>query len=611
MTVNLVKTLGNGRTVVNFAFPDATREQVRHIAMNAWDTFDRYIDFGTTTYQVNISSLGGDVPIVGSPTASTASGAIGPNDNFGSTANPYRLNLGLYNNYRIGEETRFREIVYGSAVAVAIAAFWWAPWVIPGAIAVAVGVGEATISNYFYTEPGLSRLMTQQLGKMLGVGHVRSDITVNGYAAYTTLSKLGFDQYDASGNLTGSNIFTSTVPPRAAYTGGSLTLAEQGILWSLGYTMKGGSSSGSFGTDTIVGSDSHDAIKTYAGADTVDARGGDDFVDSGVGEGKTVRLGTGNDIFDGVEELSGNDIVYGDAGNDNIWGGWGLDTLYGGDGYDNISGENDADTIYGDAGDDYLYGQNGNDILYGGTGNDNVYGQAGNDYLEGGLGNDGLYGWDGDDTILGGDDADTIYGDTGDDRLYGGTGNDNVYGQAGNDYLEGGMGNDSLYGGDGNDVIDEDGPGVMLLGLGYGNDTIDAGAGDDTVWAGDGNDVVIGGTGNDTLNGEFGDDVISGGLGNDRLYGGGGNDQFVFATTLRSAVGPFYTRFGESDIIYDFYRFFKAPPLMGDTIVLDRGDTYELMQSGNNTMIATSSGLTITLMDFNVDQWSSSAVLYA
>ncbi|HEY9273083.1 retention module-containing protein [Achromobacter sp.] len=75
------------------------------------------------------------------------------------------------------------------------------------------------------------------------------------------------------------------------------------------------------------------------------------------------------------------------------------------DNHDMLDAQGDTrgghDWLYGDRGDDILYGQGGNDklqggaghdILSGGTGNDNLEGNAGNDVLIGGMGNDILSG---------------------------------------------------------------------------------------------------------------------------------------------------------------------------------------------------------------------------
>ncbi|MFK5261375.1 calcium-binding protein, partial [Lactiplantibacillus plantarum] len=80
--------------------------------------------------------------------------------------------------------------------------------------------------------------------------------------------------------------------------------------------------------------------------------------------------------------------------------------LAGGDGNDVIHNMNwlpSAATIYGDGGDDLIYGGSGSTTyLYGGGGDDHIiasagatiYGDAGNDVLEAGAGVNNLYGGD-------------------------------------------------------------------------------------------------------------------------------------------------------------------------------------------------------------------------
>ncbi|WP_181317734.1 CFI-box-CTERM domain-containing protein [Phaeovulum veldkampii] len=65
--------------------------------------------------------------------------------------------------------------------------------------------------------------------------------------------------------------------------------------------------------------------------------------------------------------------------------------------------------------DDVIFGASGNDILRGHVGNDNLDGGGGNDILTGGVGND---------TLRGGDDDDIIISDRGEDVIDGGSGDD-------------------------------------------------------------------------------------------------------------------------------------------------------------------------------------------
>jgi hypothetical protein len=133
--------------------------------------------------------------------------------------------------------------------------------------------------------------------------------------------------------------------------------------------------------------------------------------------------------------------------------------------------------IAGGQGYDYINGSDLDDVVYGGASPDDIYGWWGSDYLSGGAG---------DDYIIGGRDHDEIYGDLGNDTLVGGSENDKVVGGpgadlivgdcstclSGDDYLVGGLGNDELWGGSGADVVI----------AGPGRDFVDAGSGNDTVY---------------------------------------------------------------------------------------------------------------------------------
>jgi VCBS repeat-containing protein len=77
----------------------------------------------------------------------------------------------------------------------------------------------------------------------------------------------------------------------------------------------------------------------------------------------TTHTGTsGNDVIDGG---NGADDIYGLGGDDIIFGGNGADgRLDGGDGNDKLYGENGNDHLYGGAGDDLIDGNNGFDVAY-------------------------------------------------------------------------------------------------------------------------------------------------------------------------------------------------------------------------------------------------------
>lgn len=64
-----------------------------------------------------------------------------------------------------------------------------------------------------------------------------------------------------------------------------------------------------------------------------------------------------------------------------------------------ITGTTGDDVLYGGAGDDVIYGLSGDDIIYGGAGDDVIYVGDGNNVIYGGAGDDTIYVGDGDDVI--------------------------------------------------------------------------------------------------------------------------------------------------------------------------------------------------------------------
>lgn len=131
--------------------------------------------------------------------------------------------------------------------------------------------------------------------------------------------------------------------------------------------------------------------------------------------------------------------------------------------------------VHGESGDDHLYIEGRDCEVFGGSGDDSLaaydgtskaYGEGGNDQLTGAR----LDGGDGDDTLRGASIFEggapsgcRLVGGGGSDRLIGSYGNDYLFGgdeQSGlsdctdNDYLYGGEGVDQLWGGDGNDFLD-------------------------------------------------------------------------------------------------------------------------------------------------------------
>jgi Ca2+-binding RTX toxin-like protein len=80
----------------------------------------------------------------------------------------------------------------------------------------------------------------------------------------------------------------------------------------------------------------------------------------------------------------------------------------------------------GGPGDDIVFGQRGNDTLRGGEGNDQLFGGIGDDLLRGGPGNDRLAGGFGADSIDGEDGDDYVHGDGTIDRIADASGSDTL-----------------------------------------------------------------------------------------------------------------------------------------------------------------------------------------
>ncbi len=174
--------------------------------------------------------------------------------------------------------------------------------------------------------------------------------------------------------------------------------------------------------------------------------------------------GRGGDDDLGIFRVSGNYEINGGAGNDTITTGY--------------TGSEAHFTVHGGSGDDVIQGVGGVNEVYGGTGNDTIEGSFGAFTIQGGAGNDSitlgsyasgeLFGGSGNDTItaLAQRDQYTMHGGSGDDQLtgignfssinetyYGDTGNDTISSLGGNDTLDGGKGNDVLFGGGGDDTF--------------------------------------------------------------------------------------------------------------------------------------------------------------
>ncbi|HSV29494.1 MAG TPA: hypothetical protein VLL76_08040 [Candidatus Omnitrophota bacterium] len=228
-----------------------------------------------------------------------------------------------------------------------------------------------------------------------------------------------------------------------------------------------------------------------------------------------------------------------------------------------VEGTARDDVLIGDADNEEMTAFRGDDVLFGGAGDDRLDGGIGDDRLEGGPGWDSYDGGPGRDTLsfhtgqtsafvdlstgsvmladtfefvlevenlTGSDFGDTLLGDDEDNVLAGG---------GGLDLLGGGLGDDRLDGGaDGAYATWAGQDGAVLVDLAAGRATewdggVDAlvdilGAvgtdHDDTLLGNGQGNRLEGGLGDDRLDGRAGDDVLVGGDGIDILIGGAGTD---------------------------------------------------------------------------------------
>lgn len=235
--------------------------------------------------------------------------------------------------------------------------------------------------------------------------------------------------------------------------------------------------------DVTYGTPCADLIVAPAAVETVQGGGGDDTIVAPVAAAATdcpggCFLGVGSQTFEGG---AGNDVVYGERGNDILRGGPGDDQLFGG------------------IGDDLLQGEAGNDRLAGGFGADSIDGEEGDDYVRGDSTIDRIF-----DT---GGGNDTLSYSTGVTPGFGDPASENGL------KLELGAGGENAKNGvaPNGGGVDEVEVGVFeaIVGTAFSDEIIGTG-GAETIYGGGGADVIDGGGGADRIFGGANDDVCQG-----------------------------------------------------------------------------------------------------
>jgi Ca2+-binding RTX toxin-like protein len=208
-----------------------------------------------------------------------------------------------------------------------------------------------------------------------------------------------------------------------------------------------------------------------------------------------------------------------------------------------------SQTFEGGPGDDIVYGDRGNDILRGNAGDDRLYGGIGDDRIEGGPGNDWMSGGFGADTIDGGEGNDFVRGDGTIDHIFDtGGGYDTLSFASGvtpgfgagiptgvSGFPETKEGERGVYlhigdgGEDANDGIASSGGGVDEVEAGVFERIIGTPFSDYIVGSGAAEEI-IGGGGADVIKGGGGADVLRGGADGDYLEDGPGSQMFGEST---------------------------------------------------------------------------------
>lgn len=222
-------------------------------------------------------------------------------------------------------------------------------------------------------------------------------------AGYTTTVKTGYTQLSQSGGKsyavatgTALNLSLSTAAVDGAI-GSALNDTLDGSAKTTNVVLEGNG-----GNDTLKGGSGNDWLKGGAGSDILSGGAGNDTII--IDAEDNIANVTGGDGFDTliIDSLVGKSVSLAARGFEAAVGGRGNDYI--------TTAANVRVIIYGEDGDDTVYGYNLADYIDGGTGNDYLEGGRGNDAIIGGKGDDLLIGWQDDDIYVysWGDGQDTI-----------------------------------------------------------------------------------------------------------------------------------------------------------------------------------------------------------
>jgi Ca2+-binding RTX toxin-like protein len=215
---------------------------------------------------------------------------------------------------------------------------------------------------------------------------------------------------------------------------------------------------------------------------------------------------------------NGADVIMGDWCDDTITGGAGAEQLNAYGGNDHITAAAGDDLIYADWGDDTVDGGDGSDIIYGQGGDDQLAGGAGNDtFRVMGHCSDTDCTFEGYDIYNGGAGSDSIVAIGGDvDIGLAGFGP-----ASGIEVIDATKATGTVrlvadWQAQTLDFSTVTFCGKVIIDAGGGDDTVTGSVAGDSIEGGDwGSQLIIGGLGNDTIHGGGGDDVLRGAQGND------------------------------------------------------------------------------------------------